>query len=198
LKSAQKRKIYLGIDTTTDAFSVALGLNGEIDEERIPGRKHAEKLIPVVDSMIKKAGIVPRDITAVAGGIGPGSFTGIRVGLSFAMTFSQVLDIPVFGISMMDMAGRDTRCPAVRAYRDRYYYAEYSAGGCRLGDFGITGREEMEEMGCCEIKIRAASFFPEVDRLIEKGSSGSWKEIEPVYVMETVYRSKKDDLGDSE
>src|SRR3954467_10529651 len=65
--------------------------------------KHAEQLAPLVEQVMAGAGIVRQDLTAIAAGVGPGPFTGLRVGLVTARTLAFVLEIPVYGVCSLDV-----------------------------------------------------------------------------------------------
>ena len=82
----------LALESTGPHASVALtDENGNIEEIVNPGRlNHLETMIPMVDQLIKKCGLQLSDVTAVAASRGPGSFTGIRIGVTTARTLAQV------------------------------------------------------------------------------------------------------------
>jgi tRNA threonylcarbamoyladenosine biosynthesis protein TsaB len=102
----------LGVDTSTSTASIAIVENGQIvAEEFHPERtadrsgglkaNHSEIILPLVDSVLKRAGIGLVDIASIAVCVGPGSFTGIRIGLSTVKGFAYGTDTPVFGISTL-------------------------------------------------------------------------------------------------
>src|SRR5918911_592588 len=64
---------------------------------------HGEQLAPSIEACLAEAGIVRQDLTAIAVGIGPGPFTGLRVGLVTARTLAYVLEIPVYGVCSLDV-----------------------------------------------------------------------------------------------
>lgn len=94
----------LALDTSTGVLTVALAANGEIVAERDSQaeRNHSIKLLPEIDDMLKEAGIAPADLNAVAVGVGPGSYTGVRIGVTVAKTFAWALGIPVIGVSGLE------------------------------------------------------------------------------------------------
>ena len=65
--------------------------------------QHGEQLAPLVDRALERAGIVRQDLTAIGVGVGPGPFTGLRVGLVTARTLGFVLDLPVYGVCTLDV-----------------------------------------------------------------------------------------------
>jgi len=88
--------LILGIDTTTLACSVALLRDDTILAELTLNIKktHSERLMPLLDHMIQEAGLEREEIDAVAVAAGPGSFTGLRIGVSTARALAQGLQIP--------------------------------------------------------------------------------------------------------
>jgi tRNA threonylcarbamoyladenosine biosynthesis protein TsaB len=97
--------VLLTFDTATPYVTVALH-DGEdvVAELRSEQRmKHGEQLAPLIEQVLADAGIVRQDLTALAVGIGPGPFTGLRVGLVTARTLAFVLEIPVYGVCSLDI-----------------------------------------------------------------------------------------------
>jgi tRNA threonylcarbamoyladenosine biosynthesis protein TsaB len=97
--------LTLAIDTATAQVGVAFGRDGRVvGEVRIDGaRRHAEELAPAIEYLRKETGIGLGDLACVAVGIGPGLYTGLRVGVTTARTLAQVLDVPVVGIPSLDL-----------------------------------------------------------------------------------------------
>jgi tRNA threonylcarbamoyladenosine biosynthesis protein TsaB len=93
----------LGFDTATPVTSVAVGVKGAIVSEiSITGEKtHMEQLLPIIHSSLAEASLKIGDIEGIAVGIGPGLFTGLRIGIATANTFSQILKIPIAGIDTL-------------------------------------------------------------------------------------------------
>lgn len=96
----------LCIETATHLCSVALADGGRLLAERDAEERdrfiHAERLNGMVDEVMKEAGLAMRELDAVAVGIGPGSYTGLRIGLSAAKGFCYALRIPIIGIGTLD------------------------------------------------------------------------------------------------
>jgi tRNA threonylcarbamoyladenosine biosynthesis protein TsaB len=141
--------VLLAFDTATPFVTVALS-DGELEggqsvlvERRSEQRMmHGEQLAPLIDSALRDAGIVRQDLTAIAVGVGPGPFTGLRVGLVTARTLGFVLEIPVYGVCSLDViavevalggspVGRDF-VVATDARRKEVYLATYDDQGRRL------------------------------------------------------------------
>ena len=97
--------MLLAFDTATPFVTVALHDGEDVvvelaSEQRM---KHGEQLAPLIDRAMREAGVVRQDLTAIAVGIGPGPFTGLRVGLVTARTLGFVLEIPAYGVCSLDV-----------------------------------------------------------------------------------------------
>ena len=92
----------LAIETATEACSVAL-LHGEalIDHSEMAPRRHAELVLPMAEDLLAEAGIVRKQLDAIAVGQGPGAFTGVRLAISVAQGLALALDIPVVPVSSL-------------------------------------------------------------------------------------------------
>ena len=92
--------IVLGIDTATDVVSVAV-VDGDVvlgASELRSERRHAEDLTPMIDFVVKRAGLGLNELAAVAVNIGPGLFTGMRVGIASAQALAYALSLPLVGV----------------------------------------------------------------------------------------------------
>jgi tRNA threonylcarbamoyladenosine biosynthesis protein TsaB len=125
----------LALDTATERSSIAL-LEGKevVAEFRLHSPEtHSARLLRSIQFLLGVAGWNLHDLNLVAAGVGPGSFTGIRIGLSTALGMAQTLDIPFVGVSGLDALARKVLLPsgrlgvAVDAKRSQIYYAEYQA-----------------------------------------------------------------------
>jgi tRNA threonylcarbamoyladenosine biosynthesis protein TsaB len=96
--------LILSIETGTDICSVALANDGELMalRESDEGRDHAKKVALFVDELLRETGVQPSDIDAIAVGKGPGSYTGLRIGVSFAKGMCYALDIPLIAIGSLN------------------------------------------------------------------------------------------------
>jgi tRNA threonylcarbamoyladenosine biosynthesis protein TsaB len=97
--------MILALDTSTDDASVAISRDGQPQAEVswLAGGHHSRCLMAVLRQAMTLGGAAPADFTAVAVAIGPGSFNGIRVGLSSAKGLALALAIPLVGISTLDV-----------------------------------------------------------------------------------------------
>ncbi len=125
--------IILAIDTATDSVSVAFGDGKRVlaHSEAISDRRHAEALTPMIEFVRQQAGISFREIDVVAVDIGPGSFTGMRVGIASAKAIAQTLDVPLIGIISLDILAQalgpidDVVVSVIDARRGEMYWSMY-------------------------------------------------------------------------
>jgi tRNA threonylcarbamoyl adenosine modification protein YeaZ len=134
--------LLLAFDTATPAVTVALhdGQRVLAETTTVDARRHGELLAPSIAKVVADAGADQRDLTAIAVGVGPGPFTGLRVGLVTARVFGRTLGLPVHGVCTLDVLAR-AAWPAAAgreflavtdARRKELYWARYSALGERL------------------------------------------------------------------
>lgn len=98
--------LLLAFDTATKHCAVVLAENGRVLAERVDASdrlSHAEVLNVFIDAVMRDAGRELRDLSGVAVGIGPGSYTGLRIGLSAAKGLCFALDIPIFGLPTLEV-----------------------------------------------------------------------------------------------
>jgi tRNA threonylcarbamoyladenosine biosynthesis protein TsaB len=135
----------LGFDTATPAVSVALH-----DGERIistasalDSRRHSELLMPMIAKVLADAGVPRTDLDAVAVGVGPGPYTGLRVGVITARVLGSVLGLSVHGVCSLDIIAASAASAAsagpgreflvaTDARRQEVYWARYDATGRRV------------------------------------------------------------------
>jgi tRNA threonylcarbamoyladenosine biosynthesis protein TsaB len=98
----------LAIDTSTEWAGLALGLANEVRARSWEaGRTQTTSVMPAIDELVRDAGMVPADLTAVAVATGPGTFTGLRVGMSIAKGLVLALGIPLVGVPTLDITAAD-------------------------------------------------------------------------------------------
>ncbi|WP_030160380.1 tRNA (adenosine(37)-N6)-threonylcarbamoyltransferase complex dimerization subunit type 1 TsaB [Glycomyces sp. NRRL B-16210] len=143
----------LALDTSTSAVQAAL-VDLDDDElfltsfrREIDGRGHVEKLAPFIEGCLADAGKTAGDVEAVVAGIGPGPFTGLRVGMVTAAAFADGAGIPVYGVCSLDGIGGNTRgraLAATDARRKEIYWAVYE-DGVREGEPQVSKPAELPE-----------------------------------------------------
>ena len=126
----------LGIDTSTPIGSVGL-IDGEhfVAEHTLSIVKaHSSRLMPAIDQILKWADLTVHDLDACAVGIGPGSFTGLRIGVGTIKSLCYALKKPIIGVSTLEAISYNLRytdrliCPILDARKDEVYGAVFRGG----------------------------------------------------------------------
>ncbi|WP_405742819.1 tRNA (adenosine(37)-N6)-threonylcarbamoyltransferase complex dimerization subunit type 1 TsaB [Streptomyces sp. NBC_01525] len=144
--------LLLALDTATPAVTVALH-DGErvlAESRQVDARRHGELLLPAVDRVLAEAGTKLDAVTDLVVGVGPGPYTGLRVGLVTAASFGAALGIPVHGLCSLDglahAADLDTPfVVATDARRKEVYWARYDASGRRLTEPAVDRPADIAE-----------------------------------------------------
>src|SRR5882724_3837085 len=140
--------VMLAIDTATARVSVALGDGGEVlgSVQLTGGRRHAEQLAPAIRYLCDELRVELRHLASIAVGIGPGLFTGLRVGVTTAKVMAQTLRIPLIAVPSLDLLAFEVRyadrlvVPALDAKRGEVFYASYRqvpGGVQRLSEYEV-------------------------------------------------------------
>jgi tRNA threonylcarbamoyladenosine biosynthesis protein TsaB len=162
--------LVVGFDTATPAVSVALH-----DGERVvaatltvDARRHGELLAPMIAKVMADAGVARTDLTGVAVGVGPGPYTGLRVGLMTARVLGAILDIPVYGVCTLDIiaaqAGRERQrefLVATDARRKEVYWARYDAAGRRVEGPLVGAAAEISGAAGLPVAGDGGALYPE-------------------------------------
>lgn len=146
--------LICGIDTATSQVSVAVGGHEGVlaSTQSLRGRQHAEVLTPAIEFTCKQARIELSEISVVAVDLGPGLFTGLRVGVAAAKAMAYALDVPMIGVSSLDLLAFPVRftsrliVAAVDARRGELFYAFYRqvpGGVQRLGDHRVGSPDDL-------------------------------------------------------
>lgn len=146
----------LAIDCAAKTVSVALAQDGVLIAEGFYNTKqtHSETLLPLVGNILQNAGFTLKEVDALATSVGPGSFTGVRIGISAIKGLAFAEDKPVFGISALQLAALGSGVPngTVLALTDarggRYYAAFFEINGnavTRLSEDEILTQEALEK-----------------------------------------------------
>jgi len=183
-------ELTLGIDTST---RVAVGLaDGErVLLSRVVGdtRSHVELLVPTIAGMLREVGVAMADLTRIGVGVGPGPFTGLRVGIATALVLGETLGLPVTGVCSLDvvalqLAGGEPFTAISDARRHEVYFALYDGSGLRVdGPFvgspeGLpAGRRVVGPFADVPDPIDAGFLAANLDRLVDVG-------LEPLYLRQ--------------
>jgi tRNA threonylcarbamoyl adenosine modification protein YeaZ len=140
--------VLLALDTSTPAVTVAVvhrpGDGAPVvlaAREVVDARRHAEVLTPLVSATLAAAGVEPAQLTDVVVGVGPGPFTGLRIGLMTATALGDALGLPVQGVCSLDALAVQARDAGIEgpllvatdARRREVYWATYDASGRTTG-----------------------------------------------------------------
>ncbi len=191
----------LAIDTTDKLLNIAIGTEKKViqkyksDEPNI----HSGKLIPFIDNVLKQSRLKINDINLICAASGPGSFTGIRIGLSAVKAICYSLKIPCLGISSLDILARGIKtnheiCAAINARNNNVYYCKYKYIEnilTKITDYDIIDSAELLKT-CNENTVQAGflgntEIDPEniiklgVERFSEAGEN-SWLTLKPLYL----------------
>ena len=160
--------LVLGFDTATPAVSVALH-----DGERVlsaagavDARRHSELLAPMIAKVMADAGVARGDLGAVAVGVGPGPYTGLRVGVVTARVLGSILGLPVYGVCSLDViaasagSGREF-VVATDARRKEVYWARYDADDCRVAGPAVGPASSIPEATELPVAGTGGELYPE-------------------------------------
>jgi tRNA threonylcarbamoyladenosine biosynthesis protein TsaB len=162
--------VLLAFDTSSPTVTVAVHDGTDVVAELTSEEtmRHGEQLTPLIDRVLREVGIVPQDLTAIAVGVGPGPFTGLRVGLVSARTMAYVLQIPVYGICSLDVLAAEAVetgsvagpfVVASDARRREVYLATYDDAGQRTA--GPDVRRPADVASDLPVVGEGAALYPE-------------------------------------
>lgn len=185
--------VILAIDTATDWAGIALYDEDEgmvrYEETWWARRRHTTTLMARIDAAVRDQSLTPEHLTGIAVAIGPGSYTGLRVGLSVAKGLALALDIPLVGVPTLDVVTYPYRalptpvCAIIQAGRTRVCWAVYPPGreipvprdGYHLDDVPTVARAlaalDTRVYICGEVTPQAAEVFQTT--LGERGKVGT-------------------------
>jgi tRNA threonylcarbamoyl adenosine modification protein YeaZ len=187
--------LTLAFDTATQVATSALVDDGEVLGERV---SRAQLLLEDVDALLRQGGAHPRDLGAVVVGVGPGSFTGVRIGLAAARGLALSLDLPGAGVSTLAAlaAGAPDALPVIDARRREVFTlvegepvvrapddVVVEPGAVLVGDGAVRYRSLFEEKGAVvpgdadERHLPRARFHAAL-----AGELGPVDAIEPLYL----------------
>ena len=146
--------IVLGIETATQQVGCAIGgVEGVLASfHATRGRRHAESLVPAIRFCCEQARVELSDVSVVAVDIGPGLFTGLRVGIATAKAMAQALRVPMIGLSSLDLLAFPVRTSsrlivaAIDARRGELYsalYRQVPGGVQRISDYRVCSPNDL-------------------------------------------------------
>jgi tRNA threonylcarbamoyladenosine biosynthesis protein TsaB len=120
----------LALETSSEYCSVALWQDGTLSERcELVGQKHSELLMPMLDALLQDEGLRIKDVDGIAFGMGPGSFTGVRIACGVTQGLALGADLPVVGVctlqALAEASGRSRVIAALDARMSELYLAVY-------------------------------------------------------------------------
>ncbi|MFW5420424.1 tRNA (adenosine(37)-N6)-threonylcarbamoyltransferase complex dimerization subunit type 1 TsaB [Nocardiopsis sp. CNT-189] len=165
--------LLLAFDTATPAVTAAVctapdaGAPDSVavaaSTASVDARRHGELLAPGIADVVDRAGAALSDLTHIAVGIGPGPYTGLRVGLTTALSLADALGIECVGVATLDAlafaSGRTTPfIAATDARRKEVFWARYADAATRVGDIAVDRPAELDTGGLPVIGHGAALY----------------------------------------
>lgn len=146
--------IWLGIDTANTPLSVAIVKNGTVLAEVNSSMavNHSLRAMPVIEELFATVQLQPKDIDAIAVSEGPGSYTGVRIGVTIAKTLAWTLKKPLYGVSSLKVLATNAPyfdgliCPIVDARRSNVYAGVYEFVDGRLTAIAEDGHFAIENL----------------------------------------------------
>ena len=175
--------ICLFFDTSSEKLKVSLINNDELiyDKELITKNDHSSFLLPYINEAFKINNIDFKELDRIIVGIGPGSFTGTRIGVTDAKVYAYSFNIPVFGISSLEMMiydnyGYDYYVPVIEDKNDKLYFGIYDKNRKRVMDDSYTTIDKLYEIlekydGSILIISHSGEKYDKYDSITEKINS---------------------------
>lgn len=168
--------LLLAFDTATPRVTVALHDGSRLlaSYAAVDAHRHAELLAPAIAKVIADAGVSRADLTAVAAGVGPGPYTGLRVGIVTARVLADSLGIPGHGVCTLDAIAAGCQAGgeflvATDARRREVYWARYGQDGRRLTGPEVTKPADVPRRSDVPAAGQGAELYPD---LLGSGQSG--------------------------
>lgn len=145
----------LSFETSAKAASVALTLDGRLlgEQYQNSGLTHSQTLLVMAQQLLEQCGVKPQDLDAVAVASGPGSFTGVRIGVAAAKGFAWGAEKPLYGVSTLEAMARGLGiyegfvCPVMDARRSQVYNAIFACHQGTLQRLCPDRAISLEELG---------------------------------------------------
>jgi tRNA threonylcarbamoyl adenosine modification protein YeaZ len=164
--------LVLALDTSTAAVTAALcevtadAVQQRAERVSINARGHGEHLAPNIAACLRETDAAPGDLGAIVAGLGPGPFTGLRVGLVTAAVLAELLAIPAYGVCSLDGIAPSGRggelIVATDARRKEVYWARYDAAGERVDGPQVARPADVPLDGITAVAGAGARLYQDV------------------------------------
>lgn len=132
--------VLLALDTSTDYLSLALMKEGKVIGRfhKKSSMRHSSLMMPALDRLLKKAGVKIGDIDCFCVSVGPGSFTGLRIGVTAIKGLAYALNKPIVAVPTLDVIAQNAKnfkgivCPVLDARKNKVYACIYSSDGKKI------------------------------------------------------------------
>jgi tRNA threonylcarbamoyladenosine biosynthesis protein TsaB len=136
--------LLLSLDTATDTATACLSRDGEVLGESVTSGRStaAQRLLSDIDGLLGSASVEPADLDAIVAGTGPGTFTGLRIGLASAKGLGFALGIPVYGVGTLDalLCGEGVTAACIDARRGEVFCQGAGVELCALAPEALAER----------------------------------------------------------
>lgn len=204
--------MILGIETATEVCGAALVHDVTVVDERTLTERniHSERLLMIIDEVLTRASLSVKNLDAIAVSIGPGSFTGLRIGLSIAKGLALACDKPLIAVPTLDGIAESYRrtvdttesrkfCALIDAKRNESFYAFYSIEKeiHRESEFSIDVKEiilqsaQDRQAVVEQPKINAASIAQLGERRQKEFIVSDFSHLEPLYLRDFITTTPK-------
>ena len=204
--------LLLCLDTATPQVSVAIGADGSVLGEVRLGRdrRHAEHLAPAIEYLCRELDVQLPQLSGIAVGLGPGLFTGLRVGVTTAKTMAQALRLPVVGVASLDLVAYPLRhtnrliATMLDARRGEVFHARYRpvpGGVQRVTDYEVGAPGDIvadllaageEVLLAGDGALRYRGELAEVDRSEQAGPSFAFPSAAALVELATAHMERED------
>lgn len=180
----------LAIDAATKGLGIAIAETDKLlaVASLDIGKTHSQRLLPLIDDLMREGGFSPRDLDGIAVTVGPGSFTGLRIGISTAKALAyawqkQVVEVKTLDALAYNEVGRGALiCPVLDARRNEVYYGVYDETARPLEPIGAMAPEALAEYLKKTYPEKRLLFLGDAAVLYQdmfRCQLGEWAEIAP-------------------
>ena len=161
--------LLLGFDTATPAVTAAVydGTRVLAAQVTVDPRRHGELLAPAIVRVLSEANVAARALDGIAVGVGPGPYTGLRVGVVTALSMGDALGVPVHGVCTLDVLAAQARVDepltvVTDARRREVFWASYDATGGRIAGPAVARPADVAGLVTGRVVGAGAALYPDV------------------------------------